>query len=90
MNLDILLLKNTLPTMEVSTIEMTKETSDEKKENNIDSIVRLPLSDSMLSNLQSQDTFCSHILTQIEKGNIKEFGQTYLILKKQDTKEICY
>ena len=29
-----------------------------------------------LSNLQLQDTFCSHIITQIEKGNIKE-GQTY-------------
>ena len=32
----------------------------------------------MLSNLQSQDAFCSHILTQIEKGNIKE-GHIYLV-----------
>ena len=32
----------------------------------------------MLSNLQLQDTFCSHIKTQIEKGNIKE-GQTYKV-----------
>ena len=32
----------------------------------------------MLSNLQLQDTFCSHIITQIEKGNIKE-GHTYKI-----------
>ena len=35
----------------------------------------------MPSNLQVQDTFCSHILTQIEKGNIKE-GQTYLVQNK--------
>ena len=72
---------DTLPTMDISTVETTKETSDEKKENNIDSFVRLPLSNSMVSNLQSQDTFCSHILTQIEKGNIKE-GQTYLVQNK--------
>ena len=72
---------DTLPPMEVSIIEMTKETSNKKEENDIDSIVRLPLSDSILSNLQLQDTFCSHILTQIEKGNIKE-GQTYLVQNK--------
>ena len=36
------------------------------------------ISDDMLSKLQSQDTFCSHIKTQIEKGNIKE-GQTYKV-----------
>ena len=33
------------------------------------------------SNLQSQDTFCTHILTQIEKGNIKE-GHIYLVQNK--------
>ena len=49
--------------------------------NDIDSVVKLPLSEDMLSNLQSQDTFCSHILTQIEKGNIKE-GHTYLVQNK--------
>ena len=67
--------------MEVSNVEMTKQTSNEKEENDIDSVVRLPLSEDMLSNLQSQDTFCSHILTQIEKGNIKE-GQIYLVQSK--------
>ena len=71
----------TLPAMEVSKIEMTKLTSDENKENDIGSVVRLPLSEDMLSNLQSQDTFCSHILTQIEKGNVKE-GQIYLVQNK--------
>ena len=35
----------------------------------------------MLSKLQIQDTFCSHILAQIEKGNIKE-GKTYIIQNK--------
>ena len=43
--------------------------------------VKLPLTDDMLLKLQLQDTFCSHILAQIEKGNIKE-GQTYKIQNK--------
>ena len=72
---------DTLPAIEVSNIETTKETSNKKEENNIDSIIKLPLTNEMLSNLQLQDTFCSHILTQIEKGNIKE-GQTYLVQNK--------
>ena len=42
----------------------------------MENIVKLPIPDDMLSNLQLQDTFCSHIITQIEKGNIKE-GQMY-------------
>ena len=58
---------DTLPAMEVSNVETTKETSKEKEENNIDSIIGLPLSDNVLSNLQLQDTFCSHILTQIKR-----------------------
>ena len=72
---------DTLPAMEVSNIEMTKETSNKKEENDIGSVVKLPLPENMLSSLQLQDTFCSHILTQIEKGNIKE-GQTYLVQNK--------
>ena len=40
--------------------------------------VRLPIPSDMMSNLQLQDTFCSHIITQIEKGNNKE-GQTYKV-----------
>ena len=43
--------------------------------------VKLPLTDDMLSKLQLQDMFCSHILAQIERGNIKE-GQTYKIQNK--------
>ena len=79
---------DTLPAVEVSNIETTKETLDKREENNIDYVIKLPLTNEMLSNLQLQDTFCSHILTQIEKGNIKG-GQTYVV-QKQDTKEICY
>ena len=47
----------------------------------MENIVQLPISDDMLSNLKLQDTFCSHIKTQIEKGNIKE-GQTYKVQNK--------
>ena len=41
----------------------------------------LPLSEDMLTKLQSQDAFCTHILTQIEKGNIKE-GHVYVVQNK--------
>ena len=72
---------DTLPALEVSNIDTTKETSNEKEENDNESVVRLPLSEDMLSSLQVQDTFCSHILAQIEKGIIKE-GQTYIVQNK--------
>ena len=72
---------DTLPAMEVSNIETTKETSSKKEKDNMETIVRLPLTDDMLSNLQLQDMFCSHILAQIEKGNSKE-GQTYKVQNK--------
>ena len=69
---------DTLPTMEVSHVKTTKQTLTEKESNDTDSVVKLPLSEDMLSNLQSQDTFCTHILTQIRKGNIKE-GHVYVV-----------
>ena len=72
---------NTLPAMEVSNVETTKETSSKKEKDDMETDVRLPLTDDMLSNLQLQDTFCSHILAQIEKGNIKE-GQMYIVQNK--------
>ena len=53
----------------------------------IGNLVNLPLTDDTLSKLQIQDTFCSHILAQIEKGNIKE-GQTYKIQNKL-LKKVC-
>ena len=72
---------DTLPAMEVSNIDTTYETSSDNGKDSIGNLVKLPLTDNMLSKLQIQDTFCSHILTQIEKGNIKE-GQTYTIQNK--------
>ena len=42
---------DTLPAMEVSHVEMTKQTSNEKESNDTDSVVKLPLSEDMLSNL---------------------------------------
>ena len=69
---------DTLHVIEVSNINIIKETTSDKDEDVMEDIVQLPISDDMLSKLQSQDTFCSHIKTQIEKGNIKE-GQTYKI-----------
>ena len=67
-----------LPTMEVSQVNTTKQTSNEKESNDTNSVIKLPLSEDMLSTLQSQDAFCAHILTQIEKGNIKE-GHVYVV-----------
>ena len=72
---------NTLPAMEVSNINTAKKTSSENEKDVMENIVRLPIPDDMLSNLQLHDTFCSHIITQIEKGNIKE-GQMYKMQNK--------
>ena len=54
---------DTLPAMEVSSINTTKETASENGKDIVENNVRLPLTDDMLSNLQLQDTFSSHILT---------------------------
>ena len=51
---------DTLPAMEVSNINTVKEITSDKDKDVMENIVKLPISD-MLSNLQSQDTFCSHI-----------------------------
>ena len=72
---------DTLPAMEVSNINTTHETSSDNGKDFVGNLVKLPLTDDMFSKLQIQDTFCSHILAQIEKGNIKE-GQTYIIQNK--------
>ena len=72
---------DSLPAMEVSHVKTTKQKSNEKEKNDDNSVIDLPLTDDILSNLQSQDVFCTHILTQIEKGNIKE-GHVYLVQNK--------
>ena len=50
-------------------------------------LLELPLNNNMLSQLQQKDMFCNNILTQIDKGNIKE-GQLYTI-KDKLFKEVC-
>ena len=70
-----------LPAMAVSNIDTMQETSSDNGKGFVENLVKLPLTDDMLSKLQLQDTFCSHILAQIEGGNIKE-GQTYKIQNK--------
>ena len=67
---------DSLPTMEVSNIYTSQDTSSNKGDEDMKHLFRLPISDDMLSQLQSQDTFCSHIITQLKKGNIKD-GQMY-------------
>ena len=72
---------DTLPAMEVSNIDTMQDTSEDNGKDFDENLVKLPLTDDILSELQLQDTFCSNILAQIEKGNIKE-GQTYKIQNK--------
>ena len=67
---------DSLPTMEVSNIDTTQSVTKNKGNEDVEHILKLPLSDDVLSQLQSQDRFCSHIIAQIKKGNIKD-GQTY-------------
>ena len=61
---------DTLPTMEVSNIETTQDTSSNDEKDVKEYLIKLPLDNDMLSELQLKDMFCANILTQIEKGNI--------------------
>ena len=74
---------DTLPTLEVSNVETSHNTSlsvnDTEASN--DNLWKLPLSNDTLSKLQQKDIFCSNILNQIEKGNIIE-GQLCIIKDK--------
>ena len=65
-----------LPTMEVSNINTTQGKTNDKGEEDVEHLLNLPLTDDILSQLQSQDLFCSNIIAQIKKGNIKD-GLTY-------------
>ena len=67
--------------MEVSHVEITQQKINEKENDGDNSDINLPITDDLLSSLQSQDMFYSHILTQIEKGNIKE-GHIYVVQNK--------
>ena len=60
----------------MSHIDTSQDTSSNDGNEDENNLLRLPLTDDKLSQLQSQDTFCSHIITQLKKGNIKD-GQMY-------------
>ena len=57
---------DTLPAMEVSNIDTMQETLSDNEKDFVENLVKLPLTDDTLSKLQLQNTFCSHILVQIE------------------------
>ena len=59
---------DTLPTMEVSNIETTQDESNIDEKSIGENLITLPL----------DNTFCTNILAQIEKGNITE-GQMYKV-----------
>ena len=74
---------DTLPTLEVSNVETSQDTSlnvnDTEVSNN--DLWKLPINNDTLSKLQQKDMFCNNILNQIEKGNIIE-GQMYIVKDK--------
>ena len=72
---------DTLPTLEVSNIEATQDTTNSNKSAPNDNLIELPLDNNTLFELQQKDTFCANILAQIEKGNIIE-GQLYIVQNK--------
>ena len=74
---------DTLPTLEVSNIETTQDTSVCVNDNNDanNNLLELPIDNDMLFRLQQKDMFCANIIAEIEKGNIVE-GQLYVIQHK--------
>ena len=69
---------DTLPTIEVSNIETMQDTSSNDEKDIKEILIKLPLTNDILSELQLKDMFCANILAQIEKGNIIE-GQIYKV-----------
>ena len=63
---------DTLPTMEVSNVNTAKETTSKNGKDVREDTIELPIPNDVLSTLQLQDTFCSHIITQIKKGISKK------------------
>ena len=70
---------DTLPTLEVSNIDTTQDTSVHV--NDDQDLMELPIDKETLYRLQQKDEFCVNILAQIKKGNIIE-GQLYIIQDK--------
>ena len=55
---------DSLPAMEVSHVKTTQQNINEEENVEDNSNINLPITDDLLSSLQAQDMFCSHILTQ--------------------------
>ena len=74
---------DTLPTLEVSDIDSTQDTSVSINENDNTSSNQweLPISNDILFQMQQKDVFCKNIFNQIEKRNIIK-GQLYVIKNK--------
>ena len=81
---------DTLPTLEVSNVETTQNTSEHVHDNDAinNDLWELPINNSMLSHLQQKDMFCNNILTQIEKRKYKR--RTAIYNKRQIVKEVCH
>ena len=58
---------DTLPTLEVSNIETTQDVSNNDESDLNENLIKLPLDNDTLFELQQKDTFCANILAQIEK-----------------------
>ena len=80
---------DTLPMLEVSNFETMQTTSEHVHDNDVinNNLWELPIDNNTLSQLQQKDMFCNNILTQIEKGNIKE--GTVIYNERQIVKEVC-
>ena len=78
---------DTLPTLEISNIETTQDTSGNDKSDPNDKPMELPIDNNTLSDLQQKDTFCANIIVQIEKGNI--IVRTIAFNKEQTVEKIC-
>ena len=72
---------DTLPAMEVSNSETTQDASNIDEKDIEENLINVPIDNDMLSDLQSQVTFCANILAQIEKGNIIK-GHMYKVQNK--------
>ena len=58
---------DSLPAMEVTNINITQDTSVNVEDRDLHKLLHVPLSDKLVSQLQLQHAFCSHIITQIKK-----------------------
>ena len=74
---------DTLPTLEVSNVETSQDTSLDVNGTDASNndLWKLLISNDTLSKLQQKDMFCNNILNQIEKGNIIE-GPLYVVKDK--------